>query len=415
MLTLFKLGYIPPTPLEPQKILKTLQNLNTLIAIRLNLHEDLIPQLRDYRIANGRVTFAFPAEFELDVSISSEDPATPFFFLDVRFLFSPAPQISSGPLRDQIEFKLNVILAEHGLRGACDFIHSFILTHKIGVLRQQAIALSRGIWALSVRVEMLHRTLVVQYWAESPQAKSWLEIGIGSGKRKGVRNVHDNAITPIIKIKWMQNGKDATDVDLPLDLENLSVERILKTAVAMHISSILRSIRDNLMSLPTANTLAVELASSDSEPLDCSLRVRLGEYPAFTLAIDPITGRLFFSPASASSINAQHELERMPDPAANAHLTLAKYVCYDVHQRIEKQALYAGWTPVRNFSIKPDIVKLATKTDVQRYNMFRCAGWGLSSWVVAYTVTLAGESWWAIELLVLPCSHLHFRIMLTFI
>jgi len=376
-----------------------------MLNIRLIVHEDLIPQLRDYRIANGRATFSFPNEFELDVYITGEDPSLPFYFLDVRFLFNPAPQISDGPLRDQIEFKLNAILRENGLRGACDFIHSFILTHKISVLKRQALELSRANWASSLRIEQVHRVLVVQYWVESPQLKSWIEIGIDSGKRKGAILGLDSAITSLLKVRWMRNGKEVPDVEVPVDLEELSLERLLKRVVALHVAHILRSTHTQLEKIvaglqekerrPLRETFSLQLTVSETEPADCALVAQLGAHPAVTLSIDTVTGRPFLTPGCSTSTRAQESLEHMKNPDRDAQSTLTRYLTFEAQERILQQAERVGWTLVRNVTIKEEELKAKMGGEVLRHGFFRGRGWNKTNWFIAYSVNLCGESWWA--------------------
>jgi mediator of RNA polymerase II transcription subunit 14 len=388
-------------------MLKVLNNLDTMLNIRLVVHENLIPQLRNYRIANGRATFSFPSEFELDVYITGEDPSLPFYFLDVRFLFHPAPQIADGFLRNEIEFKLNAILAENGLRGACDFIHSFILTHKISVLKRQAVELSRANWASSLHIEQVHRVLVVQYWTESPQSKSWIEIGIESGKRKGARFASDNAITSLIKVRWMRNGKAAPDVVIPIDLKELSLEQLLKRTVALHVGHILQSTHTQLENIKAAlpanarETMSLKLTTSETEPADCALVAQIGTHPAVTLSIDGVTGRPVLSPGSPTSIRAQVDLEHQRNQATDAHLTLTRYLTFEIHERIYRQAERLGWTVMRNINIKDDDLKARMGVEVLRHGFLRAKGWKTTNWFIAYSVNLSGESWWAAEVSVL--------------
>lgn len=398
------IGFIPPPPLKAKRMLKILNNLDTMLSIRLVIHENLIPQLRNYRIANGRATFSFLTEFELDVYITGEDPALPFYFLDVRFLFNPAPQISDGFLRNEIEFKLNAILEANGLRGACDFIHSFILTHKISVLKRQAMELSRANWASSLHIEQVHRVLVVQYWTGSPQSKSWLEVGIDSGKRKGVRDASDEAITSSIKVRWMRNGQTVPDVIVPIDLKELSFEQLLKRVVALHVGHILQSTHTQLESKRAAlpnNARALissKVTTSETEPADCSLIAQIGSHPAITLSIDGVTGRPILSPGSSTSVRAQADLELQRNPATDAHVTLARYLTFDIQERIYRQAERVGWKLARNIHIKDDELRAKMGVEVLRHGFFRARGWKSTNWFIAYSVNLSGESWWAAEL-----------------
>lgn len=404
------MGFRPQKPLKPKEMLKTLRQINTILNLRLLLHEELIPQLRDYRIADGRATFIFPDEFELDVYVASDDNASPFFFLDLRFLFEPAPQISSEFLRAQMDLQMNTILHRDGLRGACDFLHGFSLTHKLVILYRQACELRTGVWAAALKVEQIHRMVVVQYWVDSPQAKSWIEIGISSGKVKGRRKRTDNAITSQIMARWTRNRKEEKDIQLPLDLKELSMERILNAHIARHTSNILKSVRDNLELAAEARSkaeqkvLMTELTTSESEPLDCALQASLGEHPPVTLRIDPITGRLYLDPAKAAAARAQLELERLTDPASDAHGLLSKFLSYDIQLKIEHLAAIAGWEFVHPPSIRLDDIKAWTKREAQRFGLFQPRGWKGSNWHIVYTISLCGECWWTMEMYV----HLRF-------
>lgn len=396
------IGFLPSPPLKAKRMLKVLNTLDTMLNIRLVVHENLIPQLRSYRIANGRATFSFPSEFELDVYITGEDPALPFYFLDVRFLFNPAPQIADGFLRNEIEFKLNAILAENGLRGACDFIHSFILTHKISVLKRQAIELSRGNWASSLHIEQVHRVLVVQYWTESPQPRSWLEIGIDSGKKGPRRLASDkDAITSFLKVRWMRNGKEVPDMAIPIELKELSFEQLLNRVVALHVGYMLQATYANLENIkaalptPARETMSSTLTGSETDPADHTFTCQIGSHPPVTLTIDGVTGRPVIIPANAVSSLAQSELENQKDPA-NMHMVLKRYLAYDIQDSIRRQAERSGWKLMK-IAVNEEDVKAKMGVDVLRHGFYHAQGWKEMRWYIAYSVTLSGESWWAAE------------------
>src|ERR1700722_6388022 len=108
-----------------KELLKSLQNLNTLLSIRLNLHEyDKIPlQFKDYSIKSGRVTFRVAGEFEVDLTIAEENPEKQFWFIDFRFLFTPAVSQLPEHLRYMIENRVNAALEKDGLAGCYKFLH----------------------------------------------------------------------------------------------------------------------------------------------------------------------------------------------------------------------------------------------------------------------------------------------------
>ncbi|KIW02874.1 uncharacterized protein PV09_05925 [Verruconis gallopava] len=389
--------------LSPESTLKVLRQMNAIINLRLVLHEELIPQLRDYRVANGRATFTFPQEFELDVYVASEDPEQPWYFLDVRFLFEPAPQMKGERLRAVVDSRMNMALAENGLKGACELAHDFVLTHKINILRKQAQELQRGIWASSLNVDMIRRTLVVQYWTESPQPKSWIEIGIATGKDKSRRRKADNAISSQVKTRWIRNGKEQKDVEVPIDLANLSLERLLSAYIARHSSHLLESVQEGLetQALNLAHgeerLLKIDLTTSETEPADCVLRARIGGHPTTALQIDGITGRLYFSPAGIATPKAQEALERAKDPATEAPATLLRYLTYDIQLRLERLIDNLGWEAMRHLKITRDDISRRTKREALRFGLYQPRSFKGSHWYIMFTINLCGESWWVLE------------------
>lgn len=181
-----QLGYLEPPPLTARDLLKELENLNTLLSIRLNLNEyDNIPiSFKNYVINSGRVTFKVPGEFELDLTIADEAPESQFWFIDFRFLFSPAVQEIPYALRFHIESRVNSVLLAEGLSGCYRVLHEITLTHKISEFRRQAFDLSRSKWIDGLKVEALNRSLSIQYWLDrytKGGPKSWIIIGVHSG------------------------------------------------------------------------------------------------------------------------------------------------------------------------------------------------------------------------------------------
>ena len=399
-------GFREQKKLDAAEVLKTLHRMNTIINLRLVLHEDLIPQLREYRVADGRATFTFPQEFELDVYVASEDPEQPWYFLDVRFLFDPAPQITGDRLRASVDARINMALAQNGLRGACELAHDFTLTHKINIFRKQAAELQKGVWASALGIDMVRRTLTVQYWVESPQAKSWFEIGIVSGKDKSRRKKVDNAISSQIKARWIRNGMEQKEARIPIDLANLSVEKVLKAHIARHASYMLETVRTALQTQAAnaplhANeerSLQVQISTSDDEPSDCALRARIGEHPTTTLQIDGITGRLYFSPAGPATPKAQEALERTKNPLEDAPMYLARYLTYEIQVRIDRLIETLGWEAMRYAKLSKEEAQARMKREVHRYSLYQPRGFKGSNWYIAYAINLSGESWWVLEM-----------------
>ncbi|MBE7180897.1 MAG: hypothetical protein INR71_06765 [Terriglobus roseus] len=384
---------------------ETLKNLDALLSIRINLHEELPRHLKQWDIANGRATFRIPSEFEFDVTIVDEDPSEQLYFLDIRFLFTPAPEVPDSQFRVALEDRSNQALKSAGLIGCYDFLHDFVLTHKISTLRWQANEMSRGPWFGNVRVENVRRSLVVQYWT-GLQTKNWIEIGISSGKSKDGEATWKGPETAKLGVRWFRGGVEAPTSDLEFDWTSLSMERVLKQVIARHISHILSSIEQGLSLFhiyDEGQTLETcSLSVSSAEPADCGLTLGInGQQSPCTVAIEPVVGRLVLSPHSALSARAEGELNLLKNPESTGAAAITRYLARNVQESTERQAAYCGWRTLKNLKIDNAGLKFAQ--DVMAISYFRGHSWGQIPWAIAALVNLGGESWWAVELYV---SHL---------
>jgi mediator of RNA polymerase II transcription subunit 14 len=397
------LGMLPLPPLTTEKMLRTLRNMNALLRIRLNLHEDLPWHLRQWKVGDGRATFSSPGEFEFDVTIADEDTSKQLYFVDLRFLFNPAPRLGDSRIRDALQFKSDEALLNAGVSGCFDFLRNFVLTHKITTLHTQSIDLARSTWTAALKVEMVHRWLIVQYWTNERYPKSWIEVGISSevGRKKLLPG---HTALPSIVSRWRRFGQLVEGEELDLRLENLQMEDILKRTIATHSIAVLKQTQRNLRDAAgTSSLLQMRVEESKDEPSDCKLHLRLGRTaPETTLCIEPITGRLCLQPTSETSGRAQHDLNNLKNPLQDAHRTLELFLCFDTLSRIGKQAMINGWEPIRNVRFTPDYLTSKFGLKIVQHAFFKPAWWAneAKNWMVAVTINLEGESWWAVEMYV---------------
>lgn len=400
------LDYLPKPPLTPQQSLRALKDMNIALRIRLNVHEDLPLYLRNHQIHDGRVTFSFPGEFELDVTIVNEEPTSPFYFIDVRFLFEPKTSLSGGVARTLLtQQTLDPILKSKGIPGCCEFLHNFVLTHKITILKKQILQMQSSDWARTLRVDQIHRSLIIQYWIDpyNPTKKSWIEIGVASGKSKsGKLKSHLDGRTWIsfLEVRWFRDGKKSPPVPVSLDFNKLDMRAMLKKIIALHINHILGSIRDKLLeSEAGGKALSMKLDTSETEPENCSLQLRLGRDSPWTkVSIQPVSGRLSFDPTSRAAIFYENEINKMKDPAIDAHKAITNYLATQMEKRIETEAVRRGWKAAKNlkFDIK-DLGKTVFKTNIIRAVFFYLPGWSGCNYLVPVTINLGGCNWWIIE------------------
>ncbi|MCJ1317308.1 mediator complex subunit [Xylographa vitiligo] len=392
------LGYLPPEPLSPQQMLKALRTINTLLHIRLNLHETIPPTFKKFSISSGRVTFHVKDEFELDLSIADEDPSSQLYFIDFRFSFSPCmTEIPGGWLRNEIEGKSNDVLHREGLAGCYNFLHDLVLTHKLRILRSQAIELARARWSDSIKIEPVHRSLVVQYWLNRPGGKSWVEIGIRSG-RKEKRPSSQGSGVPYIAIRWHRNGKEVTDFEIDTRLGDLSMEAILKQIIALHINYIFRETKRRLRESPiyAKKVFALKHKASATEPTKCHLQVQVTGASRVKIMQEPISGAFALIPPSALHGRLERDLNALRDPAAEASSRIAFSRCISGIEEVDRRSRILGWQSLKMQNPTQEIVKKHFGVDVMRLSFFRPTSWE-KEWSLAISTSMAGDFWWVVE------------------
>ena len=401
LLTFSQLNYLPPEKLTAQDLLKALRRLNTLLSIRLNIHETVPLPFRDFSIASGRATFRIKDEFEVDLSIADEDPSSQLYFVDFRFLFSPvAPQLPAGRLRDQIEFKVNDVLKRGGLAGCFDFLHDFVLTHKVSTLRHQAYEMVRGYWSDHLKVEAVHRSLVVQYWIQRSGGKNWIEIGIRRGKPKNTSISASIHSVPQIALRWFRGGKEIVDAPVKLDLGDLSLAGILNQVIAMHTTFILTETTAKLRdgALYSERLLKLKQSLSATDPMDAVLFVQLTSKRAVKIVQEPITGRFAILPASHLNSRTERELNNSATPATEASPRIANLRCIAAQEEFDMHARNSGWEPVRSLNLDQETMQRFFPPDTRRISFFQKKTWS-PDWVLALTTSLMGDAIWVVQIM----------------
>ncbi|KAL6714640.1 mediator complex subunit [Lecanora helva] len=394
------LGYLPPQTLSSRQLLNTLRKINTLLSIRLNLHEAIPPAFRDFSVGSGRATFHVREEFEVDLSIAEEDPSSQLFFIDFRFQFSPmSAGLPAGRLRDQIEGKANEILKREGLEGLYDFLHNFTLTHKLSVLRNQAYEMAKGYWCEHLKIEAVHRSVVVQYWLNRPGGKNWIEIGLKRGRETAKPYSLSHQRIPHIGLRWFRGGKEVTDAQVTMRLGELSLAFILKQVISLHISYNFERMAARMRetSLYSGGLLRLKSTCSATEPTDASLLVQLSTAQAIKVVQEPVAGRFSILPASRSNSRAEYELNRNVSPASNGASQLTTLRSQVASEEADLDARSMGWEPIRSLNPNQETTQRLFGKAIQTKKFFKKSAW-LSGWILAFTSSIEGDFWWIIEL-----------------
>lgn len=403
------LNYIPPKPLTAQKTLKTLQNINILLQLRLNLHEDLPHQFRTFSIKSGRSTFLVPSEFEVDLSIADEDPTSQFFFIDFRLLFCHHSDSTASQLSAQLEGPVNHALANGGLAACYDLLHEFALTHKITLLRRQAAELSRTTWSGSTRVEEIHRTLVIQYWTNRPGPKSWIEIGVHSGKkREQTQSSFRKAIPSHLSIKWIREGKIIPYELTSLRLDDLDMERLLNSIIAQHIAMTLSTILERSVGdlaqkfLPTS----ANLHTSNAQPHQCTLTLSSVLSPSSNILIEPTSGRFAIQPVTSSSVRCASALNARIGFQEDYVMQIQAWQARELTERFENRVTSCNQIKV-DVQLELESFERCFGKNVISYGIFKGKNWSASPWHIVFTVTFRRVACWIAKFVARPENQNH--------
>ncbi|CAI7585988.1 unnamed protein product [Penicillium manginii] len=403
-------GYKPPKPLTAKSTLKKLRKINRIISVRLAVYDEVPHALRNYRIHDGRVTFTVPGEFELDLAVAEQTNTSQFFFVDIRFLFSPSSKIPKGRIFNELDAKVNGILHSDGLSGCFDFLHGLVLTNKISTLHRQAIDLARGVWSDSLRIELLHRILVVQYWSSRAGPKSWIEIGVQRGVR-GRANGNKNQV-PYLGLRWVRDGQKVNSDNISFDSTVLSLEQVLRSVIALHTSHLLatafNTLKKNL--LFASHTLSLRAQLSKTEPSDCHLDMQLTASRSLRVSAEPLSGAIALS--GPSSALERPDLERQHKSAIDELLTrVTRLRCHTAVNQIELGIKPLGLESITQRGLGVNVGRLFPQNTL-RSAFFAHQSWD-RRWVVAATSSMDGDKWWLVHILArqtdptrpLPLSH----------
>ncbi|KAI0413866.1 mediator complex subunit MED14 [Xylaria grammica] len=394
-----ELNYIQPRQITPEEKMRWIENLNTLLSIRLNLedHENIPEQFQDFEINSGRVTFKVPGEFEVDLTIADEDPEKQFWFIDFRFAFQPAPSELSDRLRDFLEWKVNEALQRDGLIGCYKFLHEFILTHKITEYVRQAMDLSKGRWADMLEVERLRRAMAIHYWSgrqplDGPQ--SYIIIGVSSGNIPGL--VPSRSISSRLTLRWFRDGIEVKDAQFPLDNETISTEILLNQVIGKHIEHILRKFHDAMKSqgrfLRREASLGISIG--ESTPGESALTMQLSHEQYLNIKIAPITGTFLAIPQSRGSFDLQSQLNKdVRRPITEQVALLERFRCFFVEDELNRRGKSRGWSVCNPHPAKHEETRqfLGTRGSYQLIWLLRR---GLpDNWYIMVGQSLSGDQW----------------------
>lgn len=346
-------------------------------------------------------------EFEVDLSIGSEDPETQLYLIDFRLTYVPSiGDLPQSRFKNEIEFRSNEILRTKGITGLYDFLHDFVMTHKITTLRRQVNELQKGRWTDTLHLNMHKRSLFIYYWA-GRQERNLFEVGVLRPKDKEPSR---------LGVRWHRDGKEVKDTTVPIvrtyytksrpsqiliilqNTQTVSAEGLLMTVTALHAKHILTNVRDVLTTLPIFPAEALTLVTSDTDSFKSHLTVRLTPARFLKIQIEPITGRFALSKPNVQVSQAEQVMNHAKPEDWNHMMQQISRLRYAVlQQEIESRAKSLGWEIMRMMNIDLQIIKQRFGATTRYLTYMRRKSWK-KNWIVVVVLGDLGESWWVAEM-----------------
>ncbi|KAL2889795.1 Mediator of RNA polymerase II transcription subunit 14 [Ceratocystis lukuohia] len=391
--------FIEPEPMTNQEMMKWIENVNTLLTIRLSLDDyDNIPvHFHDYTIRDGRVVFSVEGEFEVELTIADEDPAQQFWFVDFRFKFSPAPSEISLSLRMYLETMVNNAIAKDNLTGCYNFLHEFVLTHKINEMKRQAIELSKTSWGGVLSIETLDRAFSAQYWPNRPGpngSKHWIIVAV-DGKKKKTGWVNPKTTSNLVAT-WFRDGKPVKGDKVLFDTVNLSMEQLVVTVVSRHMEYIFMSIYNNLATnhIYSSREAHLSVAIDPEYPAKSSLTMQCSHEESITVIVEPTTGEFKLKSHSKASHQAELKLNKMVHPAQEGGTIMSGIRWTFLVEEMFRKSNGTGWKCLTN-PLPIDDIRGVLKIRETSFWFFGLRRTEMApSWIILCVLRAKGDEWY---------------------
>ncbi|CAG8539025.1 4328_t:CDS:10, partial [Dentiscutata heterogama] len=179
--------YLAPKPLADNEVKKALEELNSVIELRMLTEEVVPPAMRKYHVDNGRITFFVEKEFKVVLTLLDQKPNFPWHIVDLKFLIQSANDRLYNIDLSLHEVQTNFIIQSAQIRlypknpplpelplsrvpgnteqstlkparplplmELYDFLHTFCLDMQLDILYQQAYRLAGTRWANNLFLE----------------------------------------------------------------------------------------------------------------------------------------------------------------------------------------------------------------------------------------------------------------------
>ncbi|XP_028152767.1 mediator of RNA polymerase II transcription subunit 14 isoform X2 [Diabrotica virgifera virgifera] len=252
---------VPPDPITNSEKRNTLLRLNQVIQHRL-VTGNLLPQMKNLKIENGRVTFHVQHEFEVSLTVMGDGPNIPWRLLEIDILVGDKETGDGKALVHSLQtqyihqlIQTRLVDNHQPLTEVYNCLHFFCQSLQLEVLYSQTLRLMRDRLDDHIHVDeyVPGKCLTVSYWREltsKGKEQSNKDLRSELGYRLSVQvDVHDPA-RPLAVVHVPSLGNKESEIaDRAIRSEVLSMERLLVYTIYCRTRSRLSDIKLELQGM----------------------------------------------------------------------------------------------------------------------------------------------------------------------
>lgn len=252
---------VPPDPITYTEKRQTLLKLNQVIQHRL-VTGNLLPQMKNLKIENGRVTFHVEHEFEVSLTVMGDGPNIPWRLLEIDILVEDKETGDGKALVHslQVQYIHQLIQSRlvdnpQPLTEVYNCLHFFCQSLQLEVLYSQTLRLMRDRLDDHIQVDeyIPGKCLTVSYWREltskgkEPASK---DLRSELGYRMTIQVDHHDPARPLAVVHVPSLGSKESEIaDRAIRSELLSMERLLVHTIYMRTKSRLIDLKQELQTM----------------------------------------------------------------------------------------------------------------------------------------------------------------------
>lgn len=357
--------FMPEKKLDDVEVLVVLRQLDTLIAVKLALDDNLPAHYRDYSVLNGRARFNLKdSPFWIELSMAEEDleAQSRLFYVDFGIDSATLPEAEMAALKARVEAIVNTQLSSSNLETVLDWVARFSCNYMLVLIDKKLRAMQNdaGPWAgvISHTFHPQQGSIEIRFFLKSSSP----------GSAKITLSPHCPCTLVVLP---------SPDPTFVLRAQS-QVPHLLSLITRQHAVTML-NFRTSWITPVDSTTVSVQLA-----------KMRFVQ-----LYVDTTSGLYILNSSAGSARTAQRRLNSGDEPLAVLNdLRTQSYL-----EAIAQKAKTAGWT-VREVRLAPtELKKIEPANSILAMTLPLSNGWSLCVAVShdVHTAT-ASVSWLACKL-----------------